>query len=48
MREESLLTTQMLGHSKAAMLEDELALHLPGQLIYEEEILEAGRAGGVL
>lgn len=48
MKEEQRLTTQLLGRSQAAGLQGELALHLPGQLLHEEGLLEAGRVGGVL
>lgn len=48
MKEENQLTAQLLlGCSQAAGLQDELALHLSGQLIHEEGLLEVGRAGGV-
>ena len=46
--EEKQLTTQLLGLSQATGLQDELALHLSGQLFREEGLLEAGRADGVL
>lgn len=48
MKEEKQLTTQLLRLSQAAGLQDELALHLSGKLFYEEGLLEAGRAAGVL
>lgn len=48
MKEEKKLTTQLLGLSQVNRLQDELALVLSGKLFHEEELLEAGRAGGVL
>lgn len=41
------LTAQLLGCRQADRFQDELALHLSGQLFHEERLLELGRGGGV-
>lgn len=48
MKEGKQLTTQLLGRRQAGRLQDELALHLSGQLLHEERLLELRWAGGVL
>lgn len=47
MKEGKQLTTQLLGCRQAGRFQDELALHLSGQLLHEERLLELGWAGGV-
>lgn len=48
MKEGKELTAQLLGRGQAGRFQDELALHLSGQLLHEERLLELRRAGGVL
>lgn len=42
-----LTVAQLLGCRQAGRFQDELALHLSGQLLHEERLLELGWAGGV-
>lgn len=46
-KEGEQLTAQLLGCRQAGRFQDELALHLAGQLLHEERLLELGWAGRV-